>query len=254
MSIKRIEVFQNACIESSTGWVSQGSVSGALNCYTSDNGGFGFKIQLSEAKIHLFITKDELSGKCFWHPLLERIHSSTANWFPLQITCWDNECLIEIGDRSGDFAWTSVTKVEVSSPLFDINDQRLIREYVNGCFEFAGLMKDIISVQQSAEEGNILYFISKRYERSKALKRRAVEIHGSVCSVCGMSFSLRYGSIGDGFIHIHHIERLADTGTRLVSPVTDLIPVCPNCHSMLHRTTPPMLPEELKALMRDNND
>ncbi|RJJ90661.1 HNH endonuclease [Escherichia coli] len=31
-----------------------------------------------------------------------------------------------------------------------------------------------------------------------------------------------------------------------------LLPVCPNCHAMLHRRKPPFTPEELKALMDAN--
>ena len=32
-----------------------------------------------------------------------------------------------------------------------------------------------------------------------------------------------------------------------VDPINDLMPVCPNCHAMLHRRTPPFSVEELAA-------
>jgi 5-methylcytosine-specific restriction protein A len=31
-----------------------------------------------------------------------------------------------------------------------------------------------------------------------------------------------------------------------INPEKDLIPVCPNCHAMLHRKSPPFLPDEIK--------
>ena len=36
----------------------------------------------------------------------------------------------------------------------------------------------------------------------------------------------------------------------IIDPVKDLIPVCPNCHAMLHRKTPPLLPEELGRILK----
>jgi 5-methylcytosine-specific restriction protein A len=37
--------------------------------------------------------------------------------------------------------------------------------------------------------------------------------------------------------------------TYVVDPVNDLKPVCPNCHAMLHRRTPPYSIDELRALL-----
>ena len=34
-----------------------------------------------------------------------------------------------------------------------------------------------------------------------------------------------------------------------LDPINDLIPVCPNCHAMLHRRIPPYTPEELKNML-----
>ena len=34
-----------------------------------------------------------------------------------------------------------------------------------------------------------------------------------------------------------------------LDPINDLIPVCPNCHAMLHRRCPPYTPEELKNML-----
>jgi 5-methylcytosine-specific restriction protein A len=40
---------------------------------------------------------------------------------------------------------------------------------------------------------------------------------------------------------------ISDVGEEyVVDPIRDLTPVCPNCHAMLHRQTPPLTIEELK--------
>lgn len=37
-----------------------------------------------------------------------------------------------------------------------------------------------------------------------------------------------------------------------VNPKTDLIPVCPNCHAMIHRQNPPLSIQELKDILNSN--
>jgi len=54
--------------------------------------------------------------------------------------------------------------------------------------------------------------------------------------VCNINFRDSYGEIGEGFIHIHHVNPLHTLDEEvLIDPVKDLIPVCPNCHAMIHR-------------------
>ena len=51
-----------------------------------------------------------------------------------------------------------------------------------------------------------------------------------------MNFEEKYGAIGKDFIHVHHKIPLSEINEEyIVDPVNDLIPVCPNCHAMLHR-------------------
>ena len=72
-------------------------------------------------------------------------------------------------------------------------------------------------------------------------------------SICGFNFLERYGEIGRGFIHVHHVNPLSQTGEQIVDPKTDLVPVCPNCHSMIHRDKNHILTiEELKLIFNMN--
>lgn len=51
-----------------------------------------------------------------------------------------------------------------------------------------------------------------------------------------MDFQEVYGELGKDFIHVHHIKPLSEIdSTYVVDYKNDLIPICPNCHAMLHR-------------------
>lgn len=85
-------------------------------------------------------------------------------------------------------------------------------------------------------EGSCKYFYSKKYERNAENRRKAVEIHGTACAICGFDFEKHYGVRGRGFIEIHHTTPLHSLEQEIhVNPATDLIPVCSNCHRMIHR-------------------
>jgi 5-methylcytosine-specific restriction protein A len=73
------------------------------------------------------------------------------------------------------------------------------------------------------------------YERNPKARAACLAQHGYDCSVCGTNFEKRYGPIGKGFIHVHHLKPISLTdGKYKIDPVEDLRPVCPNCHAMLH--------------------
>ncbi len=48
---------------------------------------------------------------------------------------------------------------------------------------------------------------------------------------------------------MHHLKQLSEVGEEYeVDPIKDLRPVCPNCHSMLHRKRLALSIEELKEI------
>jgi len=107
--------------------------------------------------------------------------------------------------------------------------------------------EEIINPEDYAE-GTKKQITVNSYERDRSARNRAIEIHGLNCFVCGMNFEKFYGDIGIGFIHIHHLTPLHTIDERYqVNPESDLAPVCPNCHAMLHRSNNPPTIEQLKA-------
>jgi hypothetical protein len=88
-------------------------------------------------------------------------------------------------------------------------------------------------------------------ERNPRARAACLASHGLTCKVCDMNFQVFYGALGNGFIHVHHLDPLyRATAQREVDPITDLVPVCANCHAMLHRRIPPYSIDELKRIVR----
>ena len=91
-----------------------------------------------------------------------------------------------------------------------------------------------------------------RYERDPRLRIECLNYYGPICRVCSFDFKATYGAIGRDYCHIHHTKPLASLeGPTEVNPITDLIPLCPNCHAMIHRRTPAPEIQELKSMLKD---
>ena len=89
-----------------------------------------------------------------------------------------------------------------------------------------------------------------KYERSPVNRMRCILFYGANCWVCDLDFASTYGEIGSGFIEVHHRVPVSELGDNyLVDPVKDLIPLCSNCHSMVHRRVPPFQPDELREIL-----
>ncbi len=88
------------------------------------------------------------------------------------------------------------------------------------------------------------------YERNPEARRRCLAYYGVACIVCGFDFARAYGAATEGFIHVHHLRPVSELGERYeVDPVDDLRPVCPNCHAVIHRKSPPYTIEEVQEML-----
>lgn len=118
-------------------------------------------------------------------------------------------------------------------------------------------LANIVPVEDEGEktgysEGDLHRIEVNRYERNPLNRKLCLAVKGYNCTVCGMNFESKYGKIGHNFIHVHHIVPVSEVGLGyMIDPVKDLVPVCPNCHAMLHRKEPPFLPEDLKSILGD---
>lgn len=114
-----------------------------------------------------------------------------------------------------------------------------------------------ISDVNITDELDIFYEGAKRqisvnvYERNPYARKKCIEHYGAICYICGYSFQMYYG---DGFkdkINIHHIKPLYEINEEYeVDPISDLIPICPNCHFVIHSRIPAYKISEVKEMMK----
>ena len=113
-----------------------------------------------------------------------------------------------------------------------------VLEYILSVFDEvddANLDYEVLDNADEIFEGAKKSIIVNRYERNVIARQQCIEAHGFQCAVCGLDFEEKYGELGHGFIHVHHIVPISTIGKEYkLDPVKDLIPVCPNCHAMLH--------------------
>ncbi len=108
-------------------------------------------------------------------------------------------------------------------------------------------------------EGAVKLVMVNAFERNKKAREECIRHFGTKCYVCGFDFEEKYGEIGKGFIHVHHLKPMKEiaewykTHKRRykIDPKEELRPVCPNCHAMLHRREPPLKIEELKEIIEN---
>ena len=132
-----------------------------------------------------------------------------------------------------------------------------------------GFLEDETSIDESQEEINIAEELSindaeqlnegmkktivvNTYERNPKAREKCIKYWGVNCAVCEFNFEKIFGKYGKGFIHVHHLVPVSTIGKEYkIDPIQDLRPVCPNCHSMLHRNNPPLTIEELKNIIQN---
>ncbi|WP_244906736.1 HNH endonuclease [Neobacillus soli] len=148
-------------------------------------------------------------------------------------------------DRPNANPWQKEDSKDILAGLF--------KEYNSAFLETS--IKDIDSEESEGEEyhrdGATSYYYGKRYERNPVNRAKAIRIHGLNCAGCGFNFEKVYGERGKDFIEIHHIKPLSTIQEEVViNPETDLVPVCSNCHRMIHRRKDDVLTiEELKSIL-----
>ena len=93
------------------------------------------------------------------------------------------------------------------------------------------------------------------HERNPKLREQCIDIYGWKCKACGFDFEKVYGVLGKEYIEVHHLFPISQTeGCHEVDPTKDLVPLCANCHAMIHRLTgEEMTIDSLKKFLRHNS-
>lgn len=163
---------------------------------------------------------------------------------------------IKYSDAKKDEDGIGPAKIEGFTPRLD----RKNLERVGGDW-FASDGEISIQIAEEIDEAETFVVGASRiisvnsFERDPVARAKCLAHHGYKCAVCSFDFEEFYGTIGRNYIHVHHIFPFSDIRkTYILDPIKDLIPVCPNCHVMIHRTRPILtiakLKEHVKAKKR----
>lgn len=110
---------------------------------------------------------------------------------------------------------------------------------------------DEVEQHEMYVEGATRAVMVNAYERDRDARAACIAHYGMRCLVCGFDFEAQYGPRGKGVIDVHHLKPLAEVKAGYqVDPVTDLRPVCANCHTIIHRGDPQLSIEEAKTLVQ----
>lgn len=170
-----------------------------------------------------------------------------------------NKTALFIAQNMVDWFSAELTKKsEIAAPWQDKYTRNKIkvngREITNFSLEKNDIQDEIIPTDIIFKEGSLKQIQVNAYERNSQARKKCLEKHGYSCKCCGFNFEIVYGELGKNFIHVHHVTPLSQIKmTYILNPETDLIPVCANCHAMIHRKVPPYTIDEIQKLMRPKN-
>jgi len=117
------------------------------------------------------------------------------------------------------------------------------------CIALIGI--DDVEADPSALEGTPVEAISRRYERKPLNREICLSVRGRRCICCNMNFGEVYGDIADQFIEVHHTTPASEMGPGyLINPISDLVPICSNCHSVVHLSHPAASVDEVRARLK----
>lgn len=147
-----------------------------------------------------------------------------------------------------------ITKSPLQSEEDNTPVNEKLSEYIELCTGMILSLLDIIPLEvEGHTEGKKYEIKANRYERNPLNRKLCLMKYGYTCRTCGFNFEKFYGNIGKEFIHVHHIIPVSQMGGEyILNPETDLIPLCPNCHAMIHKSNPPLTPDELIRIINDN--
>ena len=172
-------------------------------------------------------------------------HFRSVNWIHSVIDLSDAVPLSQIGRQAPRQTKEEIRDAVLAEQLLEhikVRDQSASADH---------WFAEEVRLGEAYREGSVEQITVDRYERNPEARRKCVEHWGTTCVVCSFNFGTKYGALGEGFIHVHHLTPMSERKEEYeVDPVADLRPVCPNCHAMLYRRGNPVLTiEALKAII-----
>lgn len=168
---------------------------------------------------------------------------------------WNVMFLGAIQNKTGHFIW--ILRPELKEAIDELIIENNIKNN-NISREILSIPEEISSQQLSKLKEGAKYQITvNAYERNKEARKVCIEYYKKlnngkvVCQICGFNFETFYGEVAAGKIHVHHIKSLHEIGEEYeINAINDLIPICPNCHLVIHTKEPAYTPQEIRKMLK----
>ncbi len=116
------------------------------------------------------------------------------------------------------------------------------------------LLPEEVDTPKQYKEGSTKTVTINAYERNPEARKKCLQHHGYECSVCSFNFEDFYGAMGRNYIHVHHVVPLSKIKSEYeLDPINDLVPICPNCHAMIHKTQDTLTVEQLIQFLEEKD-
>ncbi|PME31440.1 hypothetical protein BCV39_22370 [Vibrio sp. 10N.286.55.E10] len=145
---------------------------------------------------------------------------------------------------------TRASRVKVNESLKNLSESELHEIVLNIVNEDSAILPDIETDTPLWEGKRVQVQVSK-FERNRYARAACIEHHGLKCQCCSNNMGEIYGAIAEGIIEVHHIKPISEIGVDYqIDPIADLVPLCPNCHRVVHKRNPPYTVEEVRSALR----
>ncbi len=135
------------------------------------------------------------------------------------------------------------------------NESNILFKWLQHSFDLIFSLLTITDIDDNNQaiqtEGTPYEVKSIRYERNPINRELCLHRKGYSCAICGMNFYDTYGEIGKNYIEVHHTTPVSMMGEGYQLDIDrDMVPLCSNCHSMVHRRKPPFTIDGIKASIK----
>lgn len=160
----------------------------------------------------------------------------------------------------GEFQWWTVLATGETSQesgfIWRLRPDVVAALIACGLTEMVLRAADEVAPSASLLEGARRQVLVNAFKRNPDARAKCLQYYGAVCFACGANFGKLYGQVAEGFIHVHHLRQLSSLDREYeVDPITDLRPLCPNCHAVAHMADPPYTMEKVQEFIaRARND
>jgi len=116
----------------------------------------------------------------------------------------------------------------------------LMAEYLDAVLRPGALTSGWVAFEEIADhagywEGAMVRVSVNRFERDRSARDECLRRFGHKCAACEKSLTELYGPEVEGLVHVHHTVPLSQIREGYSpDPTSDLVPICPNCHAVVH--------------------